>query len=270
MACNTRDKRRHCMWSLHRGLPRRPGPRSHRTDWRNNQSTNQSANQSISQSITQSANLSISHRVSQSQNTECGTIGKLQSYTCYPNRKIDRSPWSRSGVEIASTIQNRGIVHVCCWNDSLLLEIVLAPLSMLSNGDICCFPSPSYCEYMGFFAPIWEMDVLLDTLRSPNSLLLWCPQPSWDPFRPIHHSVNVSKSSQKTKNRSKQSYFVPALERLAQLECVQLFFPLTSWPSVAQQTEMFLCEFAKSKTSLLLRPLDNSLLQSYGTAYVLI
>ena len=41
MACNTRDKRRHCVWSLHRGLPRWLGPRSHRTNWRNNQSINQ-------------------------------------------------------------------------------------------------------------------------------------------------------------------------------------------------------------------------------------
>ena len=45
MACNTRDKRRHCMWSLYRGLPRRPGPRSHRTNWRNNPSISQSINQ---------------------------------------------------------------------------------------------------------------------------------------------------------------------------------------------------------------------------------
>jgi hypothetical protein len=73
---------------------------------------------------------------------------------------------------------------------------------MLSKGDICCFPSPSYCEYMGVSAPIWEMDVLLDTLRSPNSLLLWCLQPSWDPFRPIpsfceHEQIKSKNKKQK-------------------------------------------------------------------------
>ena len=51
MACKTRDKRGHCVWSLHRGLPRRPGPRSHRINWRNNQWINESINQSINQSI---------------------------------------------------------------------------------------------------------------------------------------------------------------------------------------------------------------------------
>jgi len=53
MSCTTRDKRGHCVWSLHRGLPRRPGPRSHRTDWRNNHSINQESNHESKQATNQ-------------------------------------------------------------------------------------------------------------------------------------------------------------------------------------------------------------------------
>ena len=49
MTYKTRDERRHCVWSLHRRLPRRPGPRSHRTDWRNDQSLNQLINEWMSE-----------------------------------------------------------------------------------------------------------------------------------------------------------------------------------------------------------------------------
>jgi hypothetical protein len=91
------------------------------------------------------------------------------------------------------------------------------------------------------------MDAVLDTLLCLNSQLSHCPPPSW--LVQCHHSVHMSKSSQKQKPNANNliSYLIwkDLLNQNVSNYSIRRLFG----HQYRQQTEKFLCSFARHSRS---------------------
>ena len=194
-----------------------------------------------------------SHTILQQQNIDCDATAWQPFCTCCPNKNRDPFPMSGSDGETDPTNWIRGIAHVCYQNDPLWLEMALAPLPMLPNGNQIPDPNQSESVHIGFVSSIWEMESTLRTQLSPNWRLPPSLPLSLDQSRRIASFCEHEQIRSDLQIENNHNHSIPESRRLAWMESAQLFFSLTSWPEVSQQTEMFLCKFARHSRSQQLR-----------------
>ncbi len=212
-----------------------------------------------------------SHTIFQQQNIDCDATAWQPFCTCCPNKNTNQVQMSKSDSETGPTNWMRGNGHVCSQNDPLWLEMVLTPLPMLPNGDRPLDPNWSESAHIGPFLPIWGMKPTLRTQMSLNWRLPQSLPLLLDRSRRIASFCEYKQIGSDMQSANNHNCTIPESRRLAWMEFVQWFCLLTSWSAVLQQTIKFLCNLCDTRevnTSLLLRPLHNSQLQSYGTTYV--